>query len=100
MNWDQGSLRETDNTYDMAIQGDGFFAIKVVDANGDSTIKYTRNGQFSITSDGYIVDVDGNKLQGANGDVQVPWMHQMFHKTQRGNICGWSTGRYHYPYGL
>lgn len=72
MNWDQGSLRETDNTYDMAIQGDGFFAIKVVDANGDSTIKYTRNGQFSITSDGYIVDVDGNKLQGANGDVQVP----------------------------
>ena len=72
MNWDQGSLRETDNTYDMAIQGDGFFAIKVVDANGDSTIKYTRNGQFSITSDGYIVDVDRNKLQGANGDVQVP----------------------------
>ena len=44
MNWDQGSLRETDNTYDMAIQGNGFFAIKVVDANGDSTIKYTRNG--------------------------------------------------------
>lgn len=31
MNWDQGSLRETDNTYDMAIQGNGFFAIKVVD---------------------------------------------------------------------
>ena len=30
MNWDQGSLRETDNTYDMAIQGNGFFAIKVV----------------------------------------------------------------------
>ena len=28
MNWDQGSLRETDNTYDMAIQGNGFFAIK------------------------------------------------------------------------
>ena len=35
MNWDQGSLRETDNTYDMAIQGNGFFAIKVVDKNGD-----------------------------------------------------------------
>ncbi|MBU5478219.1 flagellar basal-body rod protein FlgF [Eubacterium sp. MSJ-13] len=72
MNWDQGSLRETDNTYDMAIQGDGFFAIKVEDANGNSSIKYTRNGQFSITSDGYVVDVDGNRLQGANGDVQVP----------------------------
>lgn len=72
MNWDQGSLRETDNTYDMAIQGNGFFAIKVVDKNGDSSIKYTRNGQFTITNEGYVVDVDGNRLQGANGDVQVP----------------------------
>ena len=72
MNWDQGSLRETDNTYDMAIQGNGFFAIKVVEKNGDSSIKYTRNGQFTITNEGYVVDVDGNRLQGANGDVQVP----------------------------
>lgn len=72
MNWQQGSLRETDNTYDIAIQGDGFFAIKVVDEKGNSSIKYTRNGQFTITNDGYIVDVDGNRLQGANGDVQIP----------------------------
>lgn len=72
MNWEQGSLRETDNTYDMAIQGDGFFAIKVTDAKGNSSVKYTRNGQFTITNDGYVVDVDGNRLQGANGDVQIP----------------------------
>lgn len=72
MNWQQGSLRQTDNTYDMAIQGDGFFAIKIVDKNGDSSIKYTRNGQFTITKEGYIVDLDGNRLQGANGDVQIP----------------------------
>lgn len=72
MNWEQGSIRETDNTYDMAIQGDGFFAVKVVDDNGNASIKYTRNGQFTLTRDGYVVDVDGNRLQGANGDVQVP----------------------------
>lgn len=72
VDWSQGSLRETDNTYDMAIQGDGFFAVKVVDEKGNSSIKYTRNGQFTITNDGYVVDVDGNKLQGANGDVQIP----------------------------
>ena len=72
MDWTQGSLRETDNTYDMAIQGDGFFAVKVEDANGNSSIKYTRNGQFTLTNDGYVVDVDGNKLQGASGDVQIP----------------------------
>lgn len=70
--WTQGSLRETDNTYDIAIEGDGFFTMRVTDANGNDETMYTRNGQFTVTSDGFIVDVDGNHLQGASGDVQVP----------------------------
>ena len=72
MDWGQGSLRQTGNTYDLAIQGKGFFAIKVVDSQGNSSIKYTRCGTFKCTSDGYIVDADGNRLQGSGGDVQVP----------------------------
>ncbi len=72
MDWTQGSLRETDNTYDIAIEGKGFFAVKVVDKNGGEEIMYTRNGKFTVTRDGYVVDADGNRLQGANGDVQVP----------------------------
>ena len=70
--WTQGSLRETGNTYDIAIEGDGFFTMRVTDANGNDETMYTRNGQFTITRDGFIVDVDGNHLQGAGGDVQVP----------------------------
>ena len=70
--FEQGELTASTGDFDFAIQGNGFFAIKVVDKNGDSSIKYTRNGQFTITIEGYVVDVDGNRLQGANGDVQVP----------------------------
>lgn len=72
VDWSQGSLRETDNTYDIAIQGDGFFAVNVTDANGNEETMYTRNGKFTITSEGYVVDCDGNHLQGAGGDVQIP----------------------------
>jgi flagellar basal-body rod protein FlgG len=67
----QGSIRETGNTYDLAISGDGFFAMRVTDKNGNDSIKYTRAGEFQVTADGYIVDADGNHLQGSNGDVQV-----------------------------
>lgn len=72
MDWGQGSLRETGNTYDLAIQGDGFFTMRVTDSNGNSSIKYTRCGTFKCTLDGYIVDAEGNHLQGSSGDLQVP----------------------------
>ncbi len=72
MNWGQGSLRQTENPYDLAIEGDGFFAVNVVDGNGESKIYYTRNGCFNRTADGYIVDADGNCLQGTGGDIQIP----------------------------
>ncbi len=70
--WTQGSLRETGNTYDIAIEGDGFFTMRVTDANGNDETMYTRNGRFTVTRDGFIVDTDGNHLQGAGGDIQVP----------------------------
>lgn len=72
MDWGQGSLRETGNTYDLAIQGDGFFTLRVTNKNGESSLKYTRCSTFKCTKDGYIVDVDGNHLQGRGGDIQVP----------------------------
>lgn len=72
MDWGQGSLRETGNPYDIAIEGDGFFRIRVTDRNGDSSIMYTRCSTFKCTKDGYIVDADGNHLQGSSGDIQLP----------------------------
>lgn len=72
MDWGQGSLRETGNTYDLAIEGNGFFTMRVTDTQGNSSIKYTRCGTFKCTADGYIVDANGNHLQGSGGDIQVP----------------------------
>lgn len=68
----QGSLRETGNTFDLAIDGEGFFAVNVVDKNGDSETMYTRDGSFKMTSEGFITDSEGNKLIGSGGYVQVP----------------------------
>ena len=68
----QGSLRETGNTFDLGIDGQGFFAVNVVNKNGDNVTLYTRDGSFKMTSEGFITDSEGNKLIGSGGFVQVP----------------------------
>jgi len=51
-NFLQGSLLQTGNTYDLAIQGNGFFQITT--PNGETA--YTRNGSFKLNSDGSLVN--------------------------------------------
>lgn len=68
----QGSLRQTGNSYHMALEGQGFFAMSVMDRAGNEAIKYTRNGTFTVTRDGHIVDTDGNHLMGEAGEVLLP----------------------------
>ena len=69
--YSQGSLRNTGNTFDLALSGKGFFAVKYTNSNGDEQIRYTRDGSFQITKEGYVVDTEGNRVQGVNGDIQV-----------------------------
>jgi flagellar basal-body rod protein FlgG len=52
----QGTLVQTGNQLDIAIQGNGFFQIQLA----DGTTAYTRNGQFSRSSTGQIVTAAGN----------------------------------------
>lgn len=70
--YNQGSLRETGNTYDLALEGDGFFQIAVTDANGNESYCYTRAAQFVMDKEGYVVDVNGNHLVSESGNLQVP----------------------------
>ena len=56
----QGSFRITDNTYDLALSGDGFFAIEFTNKAGETSTMYTRAGQFTLTRDGYLVTEDGD----------------------------------------
>lgn len=68
----QGAFVETGNTFDLAIEGSGFFTLRCPTKSGEDVIRYTRNGCFKMTEDGYIVDVNGNHLQSDSGDIQVP----------------------------
>lgn len=63
----QGVLEPTGNPFDLAINGEGFFK---VEKEGASFL--TRNGRFNVSPEGFLVDDDGGRLQGANGDVQIP----------------------------
>ena len=51
----QGSLQNTENVYDMAIMGEGFFRIQMYDGSW----AYTRDGTFKVDSDGRMVTSNG-----------------------------------------
>ncbi len=70
--YEQGSLRETSGDYDLGLDGKGFFTVNVTDREGNVYTRYTRAGSFHMTSDGFIVDAEGNHLQSEAGDLQVP----------------------------
>lgn len=52
LNLAQGELRQTGNTLDLAIEGEGMFVLR--DSNGH--LRYTRAGQFELDSNGVLVD--------------------------------------------
>ena len=67
----QGSLRVTDNTYDLALGGEGFFNIEFTNKAGETSTKYTRDGGFTLTKEGYLVTKDGDYLLGQDGRIQI-----------------------------
>ncbi len=56
----QGSFRITDNTYDLALSGDGFFVIEFTNKAGETSTMYTRAGQFTLNREGFLVTEDGD----------------------------------------
>ena len=69
----QGGFRETGNAYDVALEGDGFFTISTTDKSGTEHIRYTRDGSFTVTRDGYLVTKDGDFVLGTNNQrIQIP----------------------------
>jgi flagellar hook protein FlgE len=66
-NFESGSLTTTDNSLDLAINGDGFFTF----TDGTQTV-YSRNGQLTLTAEGYLENAAGDQLLGVNGVIQIP----------------------------
>jgi len=66
-NFEQGSFESTGNTTDLAIGGDGFFAVR--EASSDSLF-YTRAGNFRFDEDGALVNPEGYVVQGWSVDEE------------------------------
>lgn len=62
-----GALSQTGNPLDVAIEGDGMFAIDT--PNGT---RYTRAGNFRLDTEGTLVTVDGFKVRGQGGPIAIP----------------------------
>lgn len=77
----QGSLRETGNKLDVAIEGDGFF--KITMPNGETG--YTRNGAFKVDSEGSLVNGSGFKL---DPEIVVPAELSEISIGQDGTVSG------------
>jgi flagellar basal-body rod protein FlgG len=65
-NFEQGSISTSGNPLDLALQGKGFFSVET--PNGE---RYTRSGEFTLDSEGFITTKEGYKVQGQNGPIQV-----------------------------
>jgi len=61
----QGTLQQTNNNLDVAVQGAGFFQILMP----DGTTSYTRDGSFQVNNQGAVVTASGYPLQPA---ITVP----------------------------
>lgn len=66
VDYSQGSFRETGNTYDLALSGEGFFVVEFTNKAGETSSMYTRAGQFTLTKEGYLVTEEGDYLLDVN----------------------------------
>ncbi|UYO01337.1 MAG: flagellar basal-body rod protein FlgF [Devosia sp.] len=60
-----GALVQTGNELDVALSGEGFFAVQA--AGGE---RYTRAGSFQLSNTGTLVDLNGNPVLGLGGPIQ------------------------------
>lgn len=65
--FDESFIKTTGRPFDFAIQGEGYFTVK--NANGKTFL--TRNGQFDIDADGYLVLPNAGRVQGSKGDIKI-----------------------------
>lgn len=65
--FNQGSINGTNNAFDLAIDGSGFFEVS---NKSNGALSYTRAGFFGTDRDGFIVDNFGNNLRGYTANAE------------------------------
>jgi flagellar basal-body rod protein FlgG len=61
-----GPLKKTDNPFDLAQEGNGFFCVQTSEG-----IRYTRNGHFTLDPQGLLVTQDGYTVIGNGGEISI-----------------------------
>lgn len=79
-NMSQGRITQGD-TYDVAIEGEGFFAVRVP----DGSTYYTRDGSFQIDHNGQLLTSRGESVLDVNGNAIVPGTSQ-YEIDKNGNV--------------
>jgi len=77
--FEQGSLQRTENNFDIALDGKGFFT--VMTERGE---RYSRDGSFTINQDGVLMTHSGNPVMGENGIIKI--QANNFMVNERGEI--------------
>ena len=67
VDYSEGPLKETGNTFDLAISDRGFFAIEYTNKAGVTSVKYTRDGNFTMDLQGYLKTQDGDFVLDEDG---------------------------------
>jgi flagellar basal-body rod protein FlgG len=75
----QGHLKKTDNPFDLAQEGKGFFCVQTPEG-----FRYTRNGHFTLDSQGLLATQDGYTVIGDGGEISIDG--HSFSVDMQGNI--------------
>ncbi|MEW8289347.1 MAG: flagellar basal body rod protein FlgF [Candidatus Thiodiazotropha endolucinida] len=68
INFDKGSIQSTGNPLDLAIKGDGYFAVQAADGSE----AYTRRGDLKVDANGLVTNGEGLPLIGNSGPIALP----------------------------
>ncbi len=62
----EGPMKKTNNDLDLMIKGSGFFTVMT-----PRGVRYTRNGNFGLNPDGFLVTSDGSRVMSTEGFIRV-----------------------------
>jgi flagellar basal-body rod protein FlgF len=84
----QGSHQKTDNSLDVALEGDGFFAVRTKEG-----IAYTRRGNFGMNTDGELVTDAGDLVLGESGPIKIKGETVLIDRQGQISVDGNPAGR-------
>ena len=67
VDYSEGPIKETGNVLDLALSDRGFFAVEYTNKAGETSVKYTRDGNFTMNRQGFLQTQDGDYLLDEDG---------------------------------